>query len=160
MLHIIAAIGQNNELGKDNKLLWYSPSDLKNFKSITHGYPMIMGRKTFESLPGVLKHRPHLVVTKKEMTSDNPNVTFHKHIENAVNCAGDMSNDTFIIGGGNIYSQCISSADVLHITRVEWSGDADTYFPEFDESLFTVEEIKYSPENDKVKWTYKKYVRK
>lgn len=133
---IIAAIGKNNELGKDNKLLWKSKSDLEHFKALTKDYPLIMGRKTYDSLPGVLPNREHIVLTKGYI---EPHRQVSKVIsfKNAINLASLFGKDRcFIIGGGQVYKKALKAniVDEMYITRMDWSGEADTFFPEIDDS--------------------------
>ena len=110
MLSIIVAVAENNVIGGDNKLLWHIPEDLKRFKAITSGNTIIMGRKTFESLPGVLTNRKHLVITRDENYSvDNANVEVIHSVDEIINNYKDSSVEAFIIGGGEIqtsYPQC------------------------------------------------------
>jgi dihydrofolate reductase len=137
---LIAAIGKNNEIGLNNKLLWRSPSDLSSFKTITEGYPIIMGRKTFESLPGILPNRTHIIVTNKDKTLSvfNSADSVKSSILEAIKEASDFGSEkVFIIGGASIYKQALEQdlVDELIITHVDWSGYADTYI-HFDKSIW------------------------
>lgn len=133
---LIAAIGKNNELGKDNKLLWESKSDLKHFKSLTNTYPIIMGRNTYESLPGVLPNREHIVLTKGYL-EPHSQVSEVTSLVNALNLASLFGKDKcFIIGGGQVYKEAMESdlIDEMYITHMDWTGEADMFFPEIDET--------------------------
>ena len=132
MVTIIAAIGLNNALGKDNDLIWHLPADLKRFKKTTTGFPIIMGRKTFESIGRPLPNRTNIIVTR--------NADYHQDgcivkssLEEAVESVANEEH-AFIIGGAQIYNQAIEQglADRLDITLVQESFEADVYFPEFD----------------------------
>lgn len=132
MVTIIAAIGLNNALGKDNDLIWHLPADLKRFKKTTTGFPIIMGRKTFESIGRPLPNRTNIIVTR--------NADYHQDgcivkssLEEAVESVANEEH-VFIIGGAQIYNQAIEQglADRLDITLVQESFEADVYFPEFD----------------------------
>ena len=132
MVIIIAAIGSNNALGKDNDLIWYLPADLKRFKKTTTGFPIIMGRKTYESIGRPLPNRTNIIVTR--------NADYHQDgcivkssLEEAVESVANEEH-AFIIGGAQIYNQAIEQglADRLDITLVQESFEADVYFPEFD----------------------------
>ncbi len=132
MISLIAAIGKNNELGKGNDLLWKLPADMKHFIKHTSGHPIIMGRKTFESLPGVLPKRMNIVITRdKSYTA--PGIEVVNSLEEAINLAKGAagSDEIFIIGGAEIFKQSMNVADRLYITHIdaEDSG-ADTFFPE------------------------------
>lgn len=135
-LIIIAAAAQNNALGKDNKLLWHLPDDFKHFKNTTMGAPMIMGRKTYESLPGVLPNRAHIIITRdSSYRVDKKNCTVIHSIEQALeHCKDDQK--VFIIGGGELYKQSMSIATKIILTRVHGKFEADTYFPIIDESIW------------------------
>ena len=131
IISIIAAIGSNRELGKDNKLLWHIPEDLKRFQKITFGHPVIMGRTTFESLGKPLSGRTNIVVTRnKDYTIPGCIITYS--FEEAIKIAEDKDqNEIFIIGGGQIYKQGIEFANKLYLTVVEGNFDADTFFPDY-----------------------------
>ncbi|GHD60940.1 dihydrofolate reductase [Jeongeupia chitinilytica] len=126
-LAIIAALAQNRVIGIDNKLPWHLPEDLKHFKALTMGAPMLMGRKTFESLPGLLPGRRHLVVTRNAGWQADGAEAFSS-IQAAL--AAYAGNDrVFVIGGGEIYRQALPLADVLYLTEVALSPAGDATFP-------------------------------
>lgn len=128
---IIAAITQNRAIGMGNKLLWHIPSDLKRFRNITFQHPVIMGRKTFESLGKPLTGRTNIVITRDD-TCEDKNCIFCHSLEEAVNIAKNLdSKEVFIIGGGQIYSQAIDIVDKLYLTIVEGNFEADTFFPNY-----------------------------
>lgn len=144
MITIIAAIGKNNELGKNNQLLWHLPEDLKHFKNLTSGHPIIMGRKTYESIGKALPNRTNIVVSKKDNWFEE-GILITPNLKEAIKHAKRINENIFIIGGGNIYEQAISQADRLEITQVDFSADADTFFPKIDEKIWTkTNEICYS----------------
>lgn len=124
---LIAAIGRNGEIGLNNKLLWKSPSDLAQFKAITEGYPIIMGHKTFQSLPGILPNRKHYVVTSK-LLIDNRVEPVHSIKDSLLGLQG-LCDKVFIIGGASIYKQALEQdlVDELIITHMNWEGEADTF---------------------------------
>lgn len=136
---LIVAIGKNNEIGLDNKLLWKSKSDLSNFKRITEGYPIIMGRKTFESLPKILPNREHIVITanpiRDTLPLDNENVRMSNNLGYIISqLRGEGLTKVYIIGGASIYKQALEQdlVDEMLITNMVWEGEADTFFPEID----------------------------
>ena len=133
MLSIIAAIGRKNELGKDNKLLWHLPEDLKRFKRITIGHPIIMGRKTFQSLPGLLPDREHIIITRDTSFSvPAERVRVVHSIEEALAIIYPEE-ENFVIGGGEIYRQFLPYTDKLYLTIVDGEfPEANTFFPEID----------------------------
>ncbi|MDL2256808.1 dihydrofolate reductase [Bacteroidales bacterium OttesenSCG-928-I14] len=130
MISLIVAIGQNNEMGRNGDLLTHLPSDLKHFKQITSGHSVIMGRKTFDSLPkGPLPNRRNLVISRqKDLLIDGAEV--YTSLDEALLKVMNEE-EVFIIGGGQIYSQMLPDADRLYLTRIHASfPDADTFFPE------------------------------
>lgn len=129
---IIAAVAQNRAIGKDNKLIYWLPNDLKRFKALTTGHTIIMGRKTFESLPkGALPNRRNIVLSRTKR--DFAGCDCYTSLDEALtNCSADE--DIYIIGGASIYEQAINKADRLCLTEIEDTpADADTFFPEFDD---------------------------
>lgn len=133
MISLIVAIAQNNVIGGDNKLLWHISDDLKRFKKITSGNTIVMGRKTFESLPGVLPNRKHIILTRdKNYTVDNPYVEVIHNINDIINNFKNSPVEVFIIGGGEIYNQFINSVDKIYLTKVFKNFEGDTTFPEID----------------------------
>lgn len=131
---IIAAVGENNSLGKDNKLIWHLSDDLKHFKNLTKGHHVIMGRKTFESMPKALPNRTNVVISRqKDYVAENAQVV--DSLETALALAQE-DDRPFIIGGGEIYSQALAFADCIELTRVHDDFEADTFFPEIDTAVW------------------------
>ncbi len=127
---IIAAIANNNALGKDNKLIWHLSADLKRFKELTTGHHIIMGRKTFESIGKPLPNRTTIIITKNKNYKQEGCLIAHS-LNQAIKM---VKNDTspFIIGGAQIYEKAMSIADKLEITYVHHNFEADVYFPKID----------------------------
>ncbi len=133
MLSIIFAIASNNAIGKDNSLLWHISEDLKRFKEITSGHKILMGRKTFESLPGILPNREHIILTRdRNFNLDSDKVTVINNIEDAIKFYKNSDEEVFIIGGGEIYKQFLKYANKLYLTKVNKDFDADTFFPQIN----------------------------
>lgn len=130
-LTIIVAAGENDSIGKDNKLLWHLSDDLKRFKKLTSGHHIIMGRKTFESFPKPLPNRTHVVITRQDNYQVPEGVLLAKSLQKAIEIA-EKDPQPFIIGGGEIYKQAMEYADKIELTRVHENFDADTFFPEVD----------------------------
>jgi dihydrofolate reductase len=161
MISLIVAIAENNAIGKDNGLLWHIPGDLKRFRRLTLGHCVIMGKRTWESLPvRPLKGRTNIILT------DNTSDLFEGgiaafSIEDAVQ---KCNNDTeiFIIGGGSVYNQFLKVAERLYITHVHRNFEADTFFPPIDPSVWEpVENETHGPgENIDFSYTYVIYQRK
>lgn len=131
MITIIAAKAENNTIGNNNELIWHLPEDLKRFKRLTTGHPVIMGRKTFESIGRPLPGRRNIVITRSR-TWGTEGILIVNSLEEAVEKGKESDPEIFIIGGGNIYSQAIGFADALEITEVHHSFEGDTEFPEID----------------------------
>lgn len=132
MIIIIAAIAENNALGKDNDLIWHLPADLQRFKKVTTGYPIIMGRNTFESIGKPLPNRKTVIVTRNKEYSQQ-GCLIANSLEEAIQLVSDAEK-IFIIGGAQIYKEAIEKklADQLDITLVHNTFDADVFFPEIN----------------------------
>lgn len=140
MISIIAAIGQNRELGKDNKLLWNIPEDLAHFKRITAGHPIIMGRKTWDSLPfKPLPKRTNIIITRDLDYQAAGAIVVHS-LQEARTKVNQEKDETFIIGGGQIFKEALPIVDRLYLTIVHKSFDADTFFPDYSQFTKVVSE--------------------
>ncbi|SHK04235.1 dihydrofolate reductase [Epilithonimonas mollis] len=135
MITIVAAIGHNNALGKDNQLLWRLPKDLKHFKTVTENHPVIMGRKTYESIGKALPNRTNIVVSRKQNWFQE-GILIVSTLKEALKFAKKIHENVFVIGGGEIYKQTIDAADRLEITQVEGNFEADTFFPKIDPKIW------------------------
>jgi dihydrofolate reductase len=130
MITIIAAIAANNALGKDNKLIWYLPADLKRFKKVTSNHHIIMGRKTYESLGKPLPNRVNIIITRNPNYAAKGCIVVHSLSEAIKAAENDPS--PYILGGAEIYEQAMNVADKLDLTFVHHEFDADAFFPEID----------------------------
>ncbi len=156
-LTIIAAVAKNNVIGKDNTLIWHLADDLKRFKSLTMGRSIIMGRKTFESLPKVLPGRTHYVLTGNRDYKVPDGVILCHTVDELLEKLPDGEN--FIIGGAAVYALLFPYADKLALTEIEKDYDGDAYFPDFDRSEWTLAESEESPDKS-VPHRFVTYVRK
>lgn len=139
MLSIIVAKANNNIIGGNNKLLWHLSKDLKRFKEITTGNTIIMGRKTFESLPKVLPNRHHVILTSnKDFKVDSDSVTVINNIEEIIEKYASSAEEVFIIGGGEIYNLLLPHTNKLYLTRIFKDFEGDTYFPSIDLSNWEI----------------------
>lgn len=143
---IIAAIGKNGELGKNNDLIWTLPNDLKFFKKITSNHTIIMGRNTFESLPRMLPNRKHIVLTSRD---DLPSeVEIYKELKQILETYKNTQEEIFIIGGASIYSQFLEYSDKLYLTEIDAEDkEASVYFPNFEENEYTKEILGENKDN-------------
>ena len=142
-ISMIAAVGKNLELGKNNDLIWHFKEDMKFFKETTMGHPVIMGRKTFESLPKALPGRKNIVISANpEYKADGAEVV--TSVEEAIKLAEAENTDAFVIGGGRIYTEFLPYADNLYLTEINAEcPDADTYFPDFNKSDYIKEIVNF-----------------
>ena len=130
MLSIIVAVAKNNVIGKDNKLIWHLPEDLKRFKRITTGHTIIMGRKTFESLGRVLPNRKHIILCNDmEMNINDENVEVLEDISMLKDYI-NSEEEHFVIGGATIYKLLMPYANKLYLTLIHEEFEGDVYFPE------------------------------
>ena len=135
MTTIVVAMGEKNEIGFENQLLWHLPKDLKHFKEITSGHPVIMGRKTYESIGKPLPNRTNIVVSGKNDWFEE-GILIVGSIKEAIKFAKKIDEDIFIIGGGKIYEQTINIVDKLEVTLVKADLKADTFFPKIDSKIW------------------------
>lgn len=133
MVSIIVAIAQNGVIGDKNALLWHISEDLKNFKATTSGHPVVMGRKTFESLGRPLPNRTNVVITRQRI--EIPGCTVVHSLQEAL-ALFPAEEEVFVIGGAQIYAQALEVADRFYLTRVFHDYEGDTSFPVWDESLW------------------------
>lgn len=157
---IIVAAGENNEIGKDNSLIWNLPDDLKRFKKLTSGHCIIMGRKTFDSFPGLLPNRKHIVISRKPNIYFPDEVIVVSNFNDALSAAID-DHSPFVIGGGQIYNLAIRYCDKIELTRVHKEFEADTFFPKINENEWKLiaEERHEKDERHKFSFTYKTYLK-
>lgn len=160
MIIMIAAVAQNNALGKNNKLVWHLPNDFKRFKSLTSGHHIIMGRKTFESFPKPLPNRTHIIITRQKEYQAEGCIIVDSIDKALAICPKDE--DLFIIGGGEIYTLGLPFADKIEITRVHYNFEGDTYFPEIndDEWKMIASEFNEKDEKHRYDYSYQTFVRK
>lgn len=159
MISIIAAVSDDNGIGKDNELLWHISEDLKRFKRLTTGKTVLMGKRTWESLPvKPLPGRRNIVLTDKPGECFECSETAYSIPDALEKCKGDE--EVFVIGGGSVYSQFMPYAGRLYITHIHQNRDADTFFPAIDPELWEVEhsEEHISPEG--IPYTYIIYNRR
>ena len=162
MISIIAAVADNGAIGAKNALLWHLPNDLKRFKRLTEGHTVIMGRKTFESLPdGMLPNRTNVVITSNSSVSFEGCKSFDNLRDAIIN--HQHEDEVFIIGGAQIYDQAISFADKLYVTCIHHTFDqADVFFPEINENEWEIITLEnYLPDEKHLyHYTYKVFLRK
>ena len=148
MITLIVAMGKNREIGKENQLLWHLPKDLKRFKELTSGYPIIMGRKTYESIGKPLPNRTNIVISRKNDWFEE-GILIVGSIKEAVKFAKKIDEEVFVLGGGNIYEQTIDFADKLEVTLVDAVLDADTFFPKINEKVWQKTNEEYHQKDEK-----------
>lgn len=160
MIIMIAAVAENNALGKDNEMIWHLPDDFKRFKQLTTGHHIIMGRKTFESLPKLLPNRTHIIITRQK--DYNPeNCIVADNLADAIKKA-PANEDIFIIGGGEIYKLGLPFADRIELTKVHSQFEADAFFPEIPSSEWELINEDFHPKDEKhnFDFTFQTFIRK
>ena len=151
---LIAAMDEKRGIGKNNQLLFKISKDLLRFKQLTTGHPVIMGRKTYESIGRALPKRTNIIVTRKKAAAKNGVEIVHS-LEEAIETAteilkqvqDDNKKEVFVIGGGQIFAQAIGMADKLYLTIVQGDYDADTFFPEYENKGFKIVKEEKREEN-------------
>jgi dihydrofolate reductase len=129
-ISLIVAMAKHRLIGRDNRLPWRLPADLAHFKRVTMGKPMVMGRKTWESLPGLLPGRRHIVLTRDQSYRAESCTLVHT-VDEALAAAGQVP-EVMVVGGGTLYKEMLPRADRLYLTLVEAEIEGDTHFPEID----------------------------
>lgn len=158
MINIIAAVANNRALGKDNKLIYWLPNDLKRFKALTTGHTIIMGRKTFESLPkGALPNRRNIVLSRSE--KNFAGCDCYSSLDEALrHCS--VYEDIYIIGGASVYEQAMSVADRLCLTEInDTPENADVFFPSYDDWKEVAREEHGTDEKHAFEYAFVDYVR-
>lgn len=162
MLSIIVAKAKNNIIGKDNKLLWNIPEDLKRFKKLTTGHVIIMGRKTFESIGRVLPDRKHIIFSQNRgLKYDDPNVeVVHSMLE--IKEYIDNQEENFVIGGAMIYNLLMPHVSKMYVTEIDKEFEGDAFFPRINDDIWEVveEEKGLIDENSNLNFSYVTYERK
>lgn len=160
MITIIAAVAENNALGKDNTLVWHLPEDFKRFKQLTTGHYIIMGRKTFEGFPKPLPNRTHIIVTRQKNYTPKGCMVVHSIEEGISKCPN--GEEVFIIGGGEIYKQSMPFTDKIELTRVHGNVEADTYFPEinYNDWELVFEEVHKKDDRHNFDFTFQTFLKK
>lgn len=150
MISIIAAVGKNLELGKNNDLIWHIKKDLKNFKELTMGKKIVMGTNTYKSLPKKLEGRSYIILSSS--LKDIDDCSIYSDFDELLEYINSLNEEVMVIGGASIYKLFLPYADKLYLTEIEDESDADAYFPDFNKSEYrkkiieenTDENIKYS----------------
>lgn len=157
MISIIAAIGKNNELGKDNNLIWHIKEDLANFKNLTMNKKIVMGASTYKSLPKRLEGREYIILSSKLTNIENAKI--YKDFNELLEYLNTLDEEVMIIGGASIYKLFLPYADRLYLTEIAAEEkNADVYFPTFDKSMYKKSIIKEINEGD-IKYKFVLYER-
>lgn len=158
---IIAAMGKEKQIGKNNQLLWRISDDLKNFKKLTSGHHMLMGRKTYESIGRPLPGRTTVIMTRNSSYKAEGCKIVHS-FEEALSLSEESGdNELFICGGEQIYRSLLEKADKFYLSFVDFDGEADVFFPDLSyETLNIMEEVDHPAEGITPAWIYKVFKRK
>ena len=153
MIAIVVAADENNVIGKDNQLIWHLPADLKHFKQITMGHPIIMGRKTYESIGKPLPGRTTIIITRQDGYEAEGCIVVNA-IQEAIEKAKQLDEQAYLIGGAEIYKQALELTDTIYLTRIHHRFEGDTFFPEIKEDEWkSVSEEQHEPD-EKNKYSY------
>ena len=154
MIALIVAIAENGAIGKNNTLIWHLSDDLKRFKKLTTGHTIIMGRKTFESLPnGALPNRNNVVLTHTK-NLNFPECKMYNSVAEIVTDFKEGEEENFVIGGGHLYRALLPFAEKIYLTRVHHSFEADVYFPEMDFKQWKIESEEKHPSSEKNEFAF------
>jgi len=149
LISLIAAVAENGVIGRNNEMVWNLPDDFKYFKQTTSGHPIVMGRKTFESLGKPLPNRVNIVITRNADYHPAETVVTRSLDEALDKALHTQSPETFVIGGAEIYRQAISRADRLYLTEVKGTFEGDTYFPDFNRTDWREVSRRHHPADDR-----------
>lgn len=152
MISIICALGKNNAIGRNNKLLWHIPDDLRNFKKITSGNVIVMGRKTYESIGNPLPNRTNIIITRDKKFKADGCLIKHSLDEVLQEAKIYKDKEIFIIGGGQIYEQALPHTEKLYLTIVDDEPEADTFFPDYSQFKNIISEENYEQKGIKYKF--------
>ncbi|WP_054636162.1 dihydrofolate reductase [Thalassobacillus sp. C254] len=153
MISFVVAMDKQGVIGKDNKLPWYLPADLKHFKETTIDSPIVMGRKTFESIGKPLPKRTNVILTKDEnYTAEGCEII---HSPEDVHNYGDDHGEVFVIGGAKVFEELFPEAEKLYLTIIDEKFDGDTYFPEWNEEEWKLIEEKEGTVDEKNKYPHR-----
>jgi dihydrofolate reductase len=144
---LVVAMARNRVIGRDNALPWRLPADLAHFKKVTLGHPIVMGRRTYESIGKALPGRTNIVVTRNR-AFEAPGCAVVPSLEAAWQAAGD-ADEVCVIGGTSLFEEALPLADVIHLTEVEADVPGDTYFPKFDRGEWHEKEIARRPADER-----------
>lgn len=154
IISAIAAMAENRVIGKDNKMPWHLPADLKHFKATTSGHPVVMGRKTYESIGKPLPDRTNIILTR-DLQYSAPDCVILNSIETALSMANELDMDEiFIIGGAEVYRQLLPVTQRVYLTIVHHNFDGDAFFPELKADEWQEVSRERHTADDKNKYDY------
>lgn len=152
LVSAIVAAAENNAIGKDNHLLWHLPNDLRFFKRTTTGHPVIMGRKTYESVGKPLPNRRNIIVTRQAAYAAAGAEVVHSLAAALDACTGLQ--EVFVVGGAEIYQQALPVIDRIYLTRVHVVLPGDSFFPQLDEGVWRLVSEDHHPADDRHDYSY------
>lgn len=155
---MIAAMAKNLVIGKDNQMPWHLPEDLKHFKAMTMGKPVVMGRKTFESIGRPLPGRHNIVITRQADYQPD-GVTCVSSFDQAIEVAGECE-ELVVMGGGQLYAELLPMADVLYLTEIDLQVEGDTYFPDWDDGSWHLQQSVSATNEQGLQYTFNTLIKK
>ncbi|MFC6998695.1 dihydrofolate reductase [Rufibacter roseus] len=154
MIALVVAIAENRVIGKDNQLIWHLPEDLKHFKRLTMGHPMVMGRKTFEAIGKPLPGRTSVIISSQPDYKAPGGCIVVGSIEDALKTGLAIDEHVMVVGGGEVYRQTLPYAEVVYLTLVHESFDGDVFFPDLDPDTWEVTEQEEHPADERHAYPY------
>jgi len=160
-LELIAAIAANGVIGRNGQLAWHLPDDLRHFKQLTMGHPILMGRRTYESIGRPLPGRRTIVISTTLDAPPHPNVALARSLDDALSLTADVVGPVFVIGGAVLYAAALPRANVLYLTELDAPVDGDVFFPSFDRTQWRRVSAERHDRNDRhaIGFTFSRYER-
>ena len=155
---MIAAMAKNRVIGKDNQMPWHLPEDLKHFKAMTMSKPIVMGRKTFESIGRPLPGRHNIVITRQG-NYQHDGITCVSSFEQAIEAAGECD-ELVVMGGGQLYAELLPKADVLYLTEIDLQVEGDTFFPEWDDGSWDLQQTTNATNEQGLQYSFNTLIKK
>jgi dihydrofolate reductase len=153
-LELIAAVAANGVIGRNGQLAWHLPDDLKHFKSLTMGHPILMGRRTYASIGKPLPGRRSIVISESLKITPHPDVELARSLDKAIEATRSTPGPVFVIGGAVLYAAALPRAQTLHLTELDSPVDGDVFFPAFDRSDWRLVEDVPHPSDERHAYSY------
>ena len=154
-LEIVAAVAANGVIGRNGQLAWHLPDDLRHFKQLTMGHPILMGRHTYESIGRPLPGRRTIVISTTLDAPPHPDVALARSLDEALSLTADVDGAVFVIGGAVLYAATLPRANVLHLTELDAPVEGDVFFPSFDRTQWRITTAVHHPRDERNAYGFK-----